>query len=79
MIEIFRANSSPVSRGPGRPQRYPFDRMAVGDAFEAEASYHSVYSSIRYYRDKVCNGKKCPEFKITKHDGVKKVTVTRVK
>lgn len=79
MIEIVHTGASPVGRGPGRPQRYPFERMAVGDAFTADATYHAVYSSIRYYRDKVCNAKKCPEFRIVKHQGEKKVTVTRVK
>jgi len=52
--------------------------MGVGDAFTADATYHAVYSSIRYYQDKVCNGKKCPEFRIVKV-GEKRVTVTRVK
>jgi hypothetical protein len=57
----------------GRPYKYPFDEMDVGQSFQADASYQTLHSCIRAYR----NRHPTKTFKIEKI-GKKKVHVWRV-
>lgn len=47
-IEIIK-NVPPPIGGAGRPYKYPFSEMAVGDSFVADASYQSVHKCAARY------------------------------
>lgn len=49
----------PPKAKPGRPAKYKFDEMVVGDSFKAKALYQTLYVAVRRFLAKKENsGKK---------------------
>lgn len=73
-IRIFRPRKPISARPRGRSQKYPFGDLAVGQAFQADASYQTLYSCLRHWYSHKCPGhrdpdEKCPRFRIAKIEG----------
>jgi len=76
-IEIRSGSGRPKPPRRGRRRKYPLDRMAVGEFFEAEATYQAVWSSIRHFRS-LCRKKLgCPQFQIDRNED-QTLRVTRI-
>lgn len=69
-IRIFKPRKLPEIKR-GRAQKYPFSELAVGQAFQASASYQTLYSCLRHwYRTKCPQGRdSCPQFRIARVEG----------
>jgi hypothetical protein len=48
----------PPKAKPGRPAKYKFDEMVVGDSFRAKALYQTLYVAVRRFIAKPENSQK---------------------